>query len=255
MFSPFIAALIVQGLIYRQPLALLGFSLKTNVWFLVALLLPMLVSVGAFGFALLMPGVRYSPDFGGMLARPWSLLTADQMALLLEELDTSPIHPFWLLVFDAVVYACTINTVLACGEEVGWRGLMQNELGGLGFWGSCLAIGAIWGVWHTPIILLGQNYPGHPYLGVFMMVVWCILLTPMHAYVRLRSGSVIAAAVAHGAVNASPLLAIALIDGGNEVTVGASGLAGFAALLVVNAGILVHDRLIAAKRVDELITQ
>ena len=83
-------------------------------------------------------------------------------------------------------------------EEIGWRGLLQRELGFMEFWKSSLTIGVIWGIWHAPIILQGHNYPEHPVIGVFMMTIWCILLAPIFSYIRLKSKSVIAAAIMHG---------------------------------------------------------
>lgn len=58
------------------------------------------------------------------------------------------------------------------------------------------------GVWHFPLILLGHNYPQHPYVGVAMMIVMCILLTPTMIYLVIKSKSVIPAAIFHGTFNA-----------------------------------------------------
>ncbi len=59
-----------------------------------------------------------------------------------------------------------INTLLALGEELGWRGFLLPSLLPLGQWRAILMSGLIWGVWHAPAILQGHNYPSQPVLGV-----------------------------------------------------------------------------------------
>jgi len=97
-------------------------------------------------------------------------------------------------------------------------------------------------VWHAPLIIQGHNYPEHPVLGVFMMVLWCVLLAPPFPYVRLQTGSVIAVSVMPGTLNASAGVALMFLKGGNDLLVGVTGLSGMLALVVVNLGILVFDR-------------
>jgi membrane protease YdiL (CAAX protease family) len=81
---------------------------------------------------------------------------------------------------------------------------------------ASIIIGFIWGIWHMPLILMGHNYPQHPRAGVFMMIVFCILLTPILQYITIKSKSIFAAAVAHGTLNALAELAIMSTDGGND---------------------------------------
>jgi len=115
----------------------------------------------------------------------------------------------------------------------------------MGFWKSSVIIGVIWGIWHAPIILQGHNYPQHPVVGVLMMTIWCVLLAPIFSYVRLKANSVIAAAIIHGSLNATAGLSLMVVKGGNDLTVGAAGLAGFIVLAFVNIGLLLYDRVLA----------
>lgn len=62
--------------------------------------------------------------------------------------------------------------------------------------------GVIWGLWHAPLILLGYNYPLHPWLGLLAFCLVCTLLTGVFGWVRQRSGSVWPAAYGHGLFNA-----------------------------------------------------
>jgi len=242
MFVPMLVAIFLQKVVYREGVTgPLGVSFRLNRWFLVAWLLPPIVAFATLGVSLLMPGVHYSREMAGMFERFRSLLTPEQMEQMRKQAEMFPVHPIWLGLIQGLVGGATINAVAAFGEELGWRGFLQRELGPLGFWKSSAIIGVIWGLWHAPLILKGLNYPQHPLLGVPMMVGWCLLLSPIFAYVRLKGKSVIAAAIIHGTLNGTYGLAIMVIRGGNDLTVGLTGFAGFLVLALVNICIFVYD--------------
>ena len=69
-----------------------------------------------------------------------------------------------------------------------------------------------------------------------------VLLLPLIAYVTIKANSVIAAAIFHGTFNAKAGLALIPIQGGSDLTIGMTGLAGIAALLLANLGLLVLQR-------------
>lgn len=98
--------------------------------------------------------------------------------------------------------AAVINLVPALGEELGWRGWLLPRLMPLGPVPALLVSGVVWGVWHAPLVLLGYNYPNAPgWLGVLAMVGMCTLVGALLGWLRLRSGSVWPAALAHAALN------------------------------------------------------
>ncbi|MFD3685900.1 CPBP family intramembrane glutamic endopeptidase [Nocardiopsis sp. NPDC058631] len=98
--------------------------------------------------------------------------------------------------------AAFINLIPALGEELGWRGWLLPKLMPLGTLPALLISGVIWGLWHAPLILLGYNYPDAPgWLGLTMMVGMCVLVGTVFGWLRLRSGSVWPAALAHAAFN------------------------------------------------------
>lgn len=113
------------------------------------------------------------------------------------------------------VAAPLINTLLALGEELGWRGLLLPELLPLGQRRAILLSGVIWGFWHAPVILQGHNYPSQPVLGVFLMVVFTVLAGAFFGWLYLRTRSPWAPALAHGSLNAIaglPLLFLTGVD-------------------------------------------
>ncbi len=243
MFIPMIIAIVVQKGIYREPLKEpLGISWKFNRWWLVAWWLPPIAAFATFGVSLLLPGVTYSPEMAGLIERFKDTLTPEQLQQMQGSVATLPIHPIWIGLLQGLIAGITINAVAGFGEELGWRGFLQKELGNLGFWKSSALIGAIWGIWHAPLILQGHNYPQHPIAGVFMMIIFCLLLAPIFSYVRLKAKSVIAAAILHGSLNGTIGLSIMLVKGGNDLLIGGTGLAGFIVLVLINAGISAHKR-------------
>lgn len=250
MLVPMVVAIIVQKLIYKEPLKEpLGISFRLNWWFLVAWLLAPVIAFASIGVSLLLPGVEYSSSMEGLLERYKSIVPAEQ----LQQMQSFPAvfhsHPILMGLLLGLTAGITVNAVAGFGEELGWRGFMQKELGYIGFWKSSVVIGVIWGVWHGPIILQGHNYPQHPVMGVFMMVVLCVLFAPIFSYVRLKAKSVIAAAIMHGTLNGTAGMSILAVKGGNDLTVGVIGLAGFIVLATVNLGILIYDRFLAKEPV------
>jgi len=246
MFVPMVIAVIVQKFIYKEPLKKpLGVSFRLNRWFLVAWLLPPVIAFACLGVSLLLPGIEYSPSMEGLFERFESLLTPEQLRQLENQTSSLPFHPFWFALLMGLIAGITVNAIAGFGEELGWRGLLQREFESMGFWKSSTIIGVIWGVWHAPLILQGHNYPQHPVIGVFMMIILCVLLAPIFSYVRLRANSVIAAAIIHGSLNATAGLSLMVVKGGNDLTVGAAGLAGFIVLAFVNIGLLLYDRVLA----------
>ncbi|MGQ9628710.1 MAG: lysostaphin resistance A-like protein [bacterium] len=240
MFVPMSVAIVVQKFIYKEPVkGPLGISFKFNLWFLVAWLLPPAIAFATLGVSLLFPGVGYSPEMEGIFERFKSILAPEQLEQMKRQTEVFPIHPIWIGLLQGLIVGISVNAIAGFGEELGWRGFLQGELGYTGFWRSSALIGLIWGVWHTPLILQGHNYPQHPVAGVFMMTAWCILLAPIFSYVRLKAKSVVAAAIIHGSLNATAGLSIMVVKGGSDLTVGVTGLSDFIVLAILNLGIFI----------------
>ncbi|EPH02268.1 hypothetical protein HMPREF1531_01574 [Propionibacterium sp. oral taxon 192 str. F0372] len=115
-----------------------------------------------------------------------------------------PLRVLWLLQFFNIATAAAVNTVVAAGEEIGWRGYLFPALSNrLGILGAVVTVGVIWGLWHAPLILLGYNYPSNPRLGVAAMCVLCTGIGAVLAWVSQKGGSVWPAALGHGTLNAA----------------------------------------------------
>lgn len=96
-----------------------------------------------------------------------------------------------------------MSTLLAAGEEIGWRGYLLPHLLPLGRARALLVHGLLQGIWHLPIMLLTPFYHAS---GDRLIVATLFLLSTMlggvfFGYLRLTSASVWPAALGHGAFN------------------------------------------------------
>jgi len=110
---------------------------------------------------------------------------------------------FSLNVFATGFFFALVNSFLAAGEEVAWRGLFQGLLiERLGVWKGILLLGFIWSMWHLPMQLFGYNYPENPVLGSLIISPLIMIgYSFFMGWLTLHSKSFIPAAVAHGAGN------------------------------------------------------
>jgi membrane protease YdiL (CAAX protease family) len=90
------------------------------------------------------------------------------------------------------------------GEELGWRGLLVPELAKrFSFTATSLISGALWALWHFPVMVLGDYHnPGAPlWFGLACFTVLVIGISFAFAWLRLRSGSVWVTVLLHASHN------------------------------------------------------
>ncbi len=236
MFSPLVATLAMNKLDGKSLFDGLG-TYRFSRYLIAALVVPVGIAMGALATGAMLPGVQLDLGMSAMLAA----LPPDQAEAARAQLASVRGGTIGLLVLGslaAMVSGATLNSVFAFGEEVGWRGWLQRELEPLGFWGSSVVIGLMWGFWHAPIIALGHNYPVHRLEGIFLFPVVCVLLSPWLSWVRNRADSVWAAAIFHGTFNGIASLPMLLVTG-PELIIGVQGLAGVLTLLGFNVGLAI----------------
>lgn len=210
MMAPAVSALIVQRLIYKEPIKELGFDFKQTQWkrFLWIPLIQVVFCLFAIGFIVLLGNVFQVKGFGyfsldqALLDQRFREIAATTGATSIPSLPISPFVLLIVIILASIFLGGLINTIFTLGEELGWRGFLYNQTKHLGFWKSNLLIGTVWGLWHAPIILQGHNYPEHPVAGVFMMVPFCISLGFIMSWLRAKTNSILAPALFHGMINA-----------------------------------------------------
>ena len=161
-----------------------------------------------------------------------------------DQIEQTHPHSGGLDFGSALVIALTVGTGLHCidtfGEEFDWRGYLLPRLMELwGSWPGLLAHGAIWGLWHAPVlVLLRPPYPQYPELAVPMFAVLCMLLGVLLGWLRLASGSILTTSIAHAAYNNSLLLALLLPSDVNPALAGTlSSPLGWGVLALAIAGL------------------
>ena len=202
MFFPALSMLLTR-LITKEGLhdMLLRPRFRGNGWsYILAYAGPgVLVLLGAAVYFLLFPS-EYDPSAGYLR----EIMAESGMPY---EAQAVPIGTLLLLqVVQALALGGILNLIPSLGEEWGWRGYMMPRLmKTMKPLPALLTGGVIWGLWHAPLIALGHNYgtgyPGWPWLGIAAMCVFCTVFGILLTWVTEKTGSVIPAAVAHGAFN------------------------------------------------------
>ena len=235
MFFPLVATLICQKSNREPLLRNVGISWKVNRWWF----------LGWFTFPVI--------ALLTLLFTYWisGLGNTDIDLTLPFDAGNRPVGVVAFVILSGILAGVTINALFAFGEEVGWRGYLLKQFEGRSFLGTAVVIGIIWGLWHAPLILMGHNYPQHPQWGVLMMVVVCIPMSFIIQYFRVKSGSVIVAAIMHGTCNgvAGLTMIFLSLDKYNDLIDGACGLAGILAMLVVAIAIFLFDRYVTRDRI------
>jgi uncharacterized protein len=110
---------------------------------------------------------------------------------------------FFLNLFITGLAFALLNGIIASGEEIAWRGLLQGLLiERLGKWKGILLLGFLWSMFHLPIQLFGYNYPESPVVGSLIISPLILIgYSFFMGWITIYSKSFIPAAIAHGAGN------------------------------------------------------
>lgn len=211
MFAPLVATVLAD-----VPLRSLGWRprLRGNVrWYLAGWLCPaLLCTLGAALYFLLFPA-RLDTSGAAFLA------TLSEEARQQFDAQAIPASVFVLIqVIAALSYAPFLNAIPAVGEEAGWRGVMLPRLKErFGRVRGLLLGGVIWGAWHWPLMLIagyeyGLHYWGAPLLGMLLFCLFTTALGILLDALFVKTGSIWAPALAHGAVNACSGLPLLLLN-------------------------------------------
>jgi len=212
MWGPGLAAVLTTVFVLKRPFRSLQLNrLGPKRFYLWAWFLPILLTIVGGVLTLLFGLAELDRNFtairNAMAAAPGTLALPAWIILLMQVLLAITLAPF-------------INMLFTLGEELGWRGFLLPYLLPLGQWKAILVSGIIWGLWHAPAIVQGHNYPGYPVAGIFMMIVFTVLLSAILSWLYLNTRSPWVAALAHGSVNAVAGLPILFFEPGFNMAFG-----------------------------------
>ena len=226
MAGPALGALVTAWRYQPREIGqVLGLSVRPNLYWLWALVLPFVIVALSVLISMASPGVK--------LANPIAAFSALVAAKGGATIPLSPVTLFWLQMLVGVPIGIAINAIVLLSEELGWRGWLWWRWRPMGFWSGNLAIGFVWGVWHAPLVIMGFNYPGMPRTGPVWMVIFTMLLSPLIGWVRERGHSVFAASMFHGTMNAIAGLSFLFLSRVDMPWRGVVGLGGMIAMALL----------------------
>jgi membrane protease YdiL (CAAX protease family) len=144
-----------------------------------------------------------------------------------------PALPILGILFASLVIGPFVNGFIALGEEIGWRGYLLPRLMPLGKVKAYILSGLVWGLWHTPLVLIGFTYSNQPILGSLMFIAMTTALGVYINELTIQNNSCILAGWAHGIFNAQKLGVWSLIFPGVNPLIG--GYAGIIGVIVLFA--------------------
>lgn len=215
-------------------------------WIVVAWLAPVGLTAAMIVVGLTLTGTTLTTEYSAFLLELG--LTEEEAAETTADMEGTGVPVGVLLVGFGLVLGGTLFALAALGEELGWRGLLLTEFAPLGFWKLSILTGAIWGLWHAPIILLGLQFPDEPVVGIFMMTVATVALSPMYTYLTVRARSVLAATFFHGSFFLGVFTSVYLAEG-RELVISPVGAVGIVAALLSVAACVAHDRFVADQKI------
>ncbi len=259
MFIPAICSIITR-LFTKQKFA--DMRLRPNfkgnaLYYLTAWLFPALLTIiGAVIYFLVFPKF-FDGDMSYYLSElgKASPDAATQMAGV-------PVAGFLLYQIGMALFVGLFNVLPAFGEELGWRGFLFPRLlecSSPVF--ALLVSGAIWGIWHAPVIALGHNYgteyPGYPWLGIVTMTLSCMAFGVILSYLSFKTKSVWPAALGHGILNAVAAVGVLFTNADNITVLGPLplSLVGGLPLYIAAAIILVKSRKIFVEKTETEISE
>jgi uncharacterized protein len=227
-FAPAIAAFVVRKWVTREGFADTGMRLRFRAqWrlYLAAWLGPLAFAAAALALAVALGLWDFDPAVFALL----------------------PGTPAWVSI--AVLMAVVVVlTPIYWGEEYGWTSYLRLRLIPEHPLLSTLATGLIWAAWHYPLAFLGYIEFENVTLGLAIWTISFLFQEIILSWLRLRSGSVWTASLAHAGNNMVLALLVGNAVGADRVNTGA--LLGLVPMVAVALWLILTGR-IAADRPAE----
>jgi membrane protease YdiL (CAAX protease family) len=236
-FAPAVGAVVVRKWVTQEGFRDAGLRINLRQWryYIAGWSLPLVV-VAVITLLAAFLAITY-PDF--TLERALRELIPDGTPL-----PSIPPGIFVLLPLQFMIVALVATPIL-WGEEFGWRGYLQIRLMSNRPLLAAISTGLIWGLWHLPINLRGYNFPGNPLLGMLVFMVSAVMLSIIFGWLRVRTGSIWSASLAHSATNAvgGSLTLLLFMGGPNWIFVSYVGVLAWVPLGIICAWIVATGQL------------
>jgi uncharacterized protein len=188
---------ILFRLIFKEGFRDVGWRIGKARWWAWAYLGPLGLAALAFLIAFLFRKAALAADlsqqsmvYATAFNLPWLFPNSSAFSLLCQRFVT------------VAVIGIASGFVFAFGEELGWRGYLLPRLIQSGWPCPIVLSGVVWGIWHSPLIILTGYAHGAVTLSLIMFTVLTILFGVFIGWLRFTSGSVFVATMAHASFNA-----------------------------------------------------
>lgn len=230
MFMPMLSALIVHR-IFRIPAIRVSWKpkiRKNSREYLAAWLFPPTLSAAG------------SVLYFALFPEDFSIASFQMAAESLGLTDAA----FFSMMLAAMLSGAFINMLFALGEEAGWRGFLCPMLSErTGEAKAYIITGVIWGLWHTPVNIMGYNYGlgyiGYPILGIAAMCLFCTSIGTWLSFLARKSQSIWPPALFHGSVNASASIGLLFLPEGSASYLLGPALSGIIPSMLAGIAILI----------------
>jgi membrane protease YdiL (CAAX protease family) len=141
-----------------------------------------------FGQVHVTPYLKQQSMFGPLPFRlVWFNATAGVLGLLAQRFAM------------VITIGVSLGLLTGLGEEIGWRGYLLPRLTKAKVRFPLFWTGVIWATWHMPFVLLTYQHQRYATAGIYWVL--CVVVAIFIGWLRLASGSVFVAGMAHGAYN------------------------------------------------------
>lgn len=190
MWCPALAAVATLKL-NRRSLGELGWKWPRTRYAVMSWLIPLL-------YATITYAIVWGAGLGGFPKHEVMRYMVRRMAI-----SASPVVSTVVYVLLAGSFGLITNLASALGEEIGWRGFLVPELfKTMGFTGTAVFSGIVWACWHFPLIIWSSYNGGTPrWYSLICFTVTIVAISFIFSWMRLKSGSLWAAAILHASHN------------------------------------------------------
>jgi membrane protease YdiL (CAAX protease family) len=209
------AVALLVALFLNQPVSLKAFGLRFSGhswYYLIAFLFPILMMIVNVAVQFLLKNCYLKPDIK------------------------------WKTVFRTFAMQIFILAIPIAGEEIGWRGFLQNRaVNDYGYWMGATIIGLVWGFWHAPFALRGYNLSSLPYFETLVFYpLSCLGLSAIMIFLTYKTNSMIPALILHTTNNSLGGVSAAVFDGKDSAK-SIIGVLAFFLLMFLIVGFVLGD--------------
>lgn len=224
---PFLAVIIA-----RLPLKKIGFGIRCKVKYIIAALIgsQLLSWIGAAVYFIVFPD-SFKLGFDAFTA-----MLPSELSSVYDLID--PV-PFLIVMTVMSLTIIPVSQIIpSLGEEAGWRGVLYPFLKRkFGKTMGRIIGGALWGIWHWPLLIIGgyfygKDYIGYPVLGPVTMCIALIVFGIVIDYLYEKTHSIWVASLAHAAMNAASM-PMMLVAGSSDSAMSVFGPTAFALIPLV----------------------